>query len=211
MDPKKNNTLKNAIDEAIRRGVTMSTIKITMKKSSESVDTSKLHRHLFEGRLYNKLFIIIAVYTDNLALTRNQIAAPFRKHRLEANNTKHCFEERGLISAIARPDINTEQFDEECLNDAVECGAEDVEIYDVAERQVTFICDANDIVSVKQKLTKAGHKIAAAECVFEPKVPTVSLSAAELENYESFKQKLETLVEGFDEIYDNLESDENEN
>lgn len=188
----------------------MTTIKTTLKRLSETPDTSKLHRHLFEGRLYSKLFLVIAVYTENLALTRNQLANIFKKHKFETNTTKHLFNEQGVIGALVKPTINMDSIEDECLNDAVESGAEDIEVHDAKERQVTFFCDPNEIVKVKQKLSSLGHEIVHSECVFEPKIPAANLSEAEIANYDLFKEKLRSMVDGFDEIYANLDEEDEE-
>lgn len=185
-----------------------STIKTTLKKLSETPDASKIQRHLFEGRLYGKVFLVIPIYTENLPLARNQMATPFKKHHFTTNNTKHMFNERGVIHAIARPDVRIDHFEDDCLSDAVEVGAEDVEIHDVAERQVTFYCEPNEFVKVKQKLTSSGYKIVDADCHFIWEAPTVKLNADEAKNYEQFKERLQTGVDGFEVIYDNVDDDE---
>lgn len=165
-------------------------------------------RHVFEGRLYNKMFLIIAVYTDNLELTRNQLAAIFKKHRFDAKSVRGLFVERGVIDALARPDIKVESIEDECIGDAMECGAENVEIFDAIERKVTFHCDPNEIIRVRQKLATAGHEIAHSECVFESKAPGITLKDAEAKDFEVFKGKLKSFVDGFDEIYTNLEAED---
>lgn len=209
-NPAQNPLLKSTIDEAMKRDVPASTIKTALKKLSEATDTSKVHRHLWEGRLYGKLFIVLAVYTDNLGLARNQLAVPFKKHNFLHNNTKHMFTERGVIAALARPEVRTDHFEDDCLNDAIECGAEDIEVGDVAERQVTFYCEPNEFVRVKQKLSSSGYKIVDAECVFFWEAPTAALSEDETKNYDQFKERLVQGVDGFDTIYDNLDDDGDE-
>lgn len=207
-NPTINTALRSAIDRAIDRNVPQSTIKVVLKKLSETPDTSKMIRHLWEGRLYGKLFLVIAIYTDNLALARNQLSVPFKKHNFTMNNTKHLFKERGVIDALARSDIRVDHFEDDCLNDAIECGAEDVEIHDVNQQQVTFYCEPIEFVKVKQKLTSAGYKIVDAECVFAWEAPTVKLNEDESKNYEHFKDRLQQGVDGFDTIYDNLDDDD---
>lgn len=206
-NPAINPVLKSAIDEAINRNVPASTIKTVLKKLSETPDTSKVHRHLYEGRLFGKVFLVIAVYTENLAQTRAQLGSPFKKHGFSINNTKHLFTERGVIEASVRPEIRDDHFEDDCLNDAVECGAEDVEVHDVAQRQVTFYCEPNEFASVKQKLIKCGYKIIDSECVFFWESPTVKLTEEETKNYQQFKERLSQGVDGFDTVYDNVEDE----
>lgn len=209
-NPALNPQLKSAIDAANDRDVPQSTIKAVLKKLSEAPDTSAVNRHLFEGRLYGKLFLIISVYTDNLALSRNQLAVPIKKHHFMLNNTKHMFTERGVIAALARPEVRADHFEDDCLNDAIECGAEDIEVHDVAQRQVAFLCEPIEFVKVKQKLTSCGYKIVEADCVFNFDGPTVKLSEEEVKNYDFFKERLQQGLDGFDTIYDNLAEDDDE-
>lgn len=182
-----------------------------MKKLSEAKDKANYQRQLFEGRLYKKLYFIASVYTDSVAHTRIQMATPYKKHLAENTNTKRLFIERGVCNVIARDGISADNFEDECLNDAIECGAEDIEVYDVAERQVTFFCDPRELLKVRQKLTAAGHNVEQSELVFCPTPSTqlVQLSDAEVADYKKFKDRL-TLVEGFDGIYDNAENDDDD-
>lgn len=207
VNPALNTTLRNAIDEALRRDVPQNTIQATLKKYAQTPDTTKLHRHLYEGRLYHKVFAIIAIYTENLQLTRNQIAAALKKHKFVSDGTKNLFTERGVIDAIARPEIRSDNIEDDCLEDAIECGAEDIEVHDANEKQITFYCEPQEILRVKHKLSSLGHHIVNAECIFIPKSALVTLTESEAENYEIFKEKLRA-VDGFDEIYDNIDDED---
>lgn len=178
---------------------------------SETKDKSHLQRHLFEGRVYKKLNIIAAIYTDKLAHVKVQMATIYRKHLIESSNVKRLFIERGVLHVIARDGIDVKQFEDECLTDAIEYGAEDIEVFDVAERKVTFFCDPREFLRVRNKLSAAGYKIEHSECSFLPKTNCnlVQLNEAELKDYNKIKDKL-TQIEGFDEIYDNLENDDDD-
>lgn len=72
-----NSTLKKAVEEALKRDVPKATIQKVLKQLSENKVAS--HRHLFEVRLYRKVYVIIAIYTNNVPLTKNQIAFAFKK------------------------------------------------------------------------------------------------------------------------------------
>lgn len=229
VDPKLNSALKRAIDEALKRDVPKTAIQKVLKQLSEN--KAPAHRHLFEARLYRKVHAIIAVNTNNVPLTKNQIAYPFKKvgsfflkyffirisyclirlvlctsqHNVEQVNTKRSFVERGVFNVIARAEINIDKIEDECLSDAIECGAEDIEVDDASKQQVTFFCNPLEFLKVKQKLTAIGHKVEHAECIFYPKISLVQLTESELADYDKFKDKL-VLVDGLDEIYDNVEN-----
>lgn len=196
------------MNEALRQNVPKATILAGLKKLSQESDKSKIQRHIYDVKLYNKLFLIIAVYTDNLALTKNQLAYPFKKHKVDIKGTRHAFTERGVINAIARPEVRADHFEDDCLNDAIECGAEEIEVHDAEQKQVTFLCDPNDFIKVKTKLTALNYQIEHSECVFIPKPNImVRLNSNEIHDYKLFLGRLQE-VEGLDEIYDNIEDDE---
>lgn len=183
------------------------TVQNFLKKLTDSKDKTVIQRHLFEGRLYKKLYVVIAIFTDNLAHTRIQIATSYRKHLVEISNTKRLFTERGQFNVTAvRDGITADNIEEECLNDAVKCGAEDIEVFNAAERHVTFFCDPKNFLQVRYKLTLAGHRIEQSECAFFPNIQLVQLTESELVDYHKFKERLLN-VDGFDEIYDNLDED----
>lgn len=207
-NPDVNPTLRNAIDEARRRDVPLATIQGFLKKLSETKDKTQLQRHLFEGRVYKKLNFIAAIYTDNVPHIKVQLATIYRKHLIENTSVKRYFIERGVLHMVARDGIDVNNFEDECLTDAIEYGADDIDVFDVAERKVTFYCHPRDFLRVRNKLTVAGYKIEHSECLFLPSTncTMAQLTEGESKDYNRMKQKL-TLIEGFDEIYDNLEND----
>lgn len=205
-NPDLNPVLRSAIDEAVRRDVPKSTIQTFLKKLAETKDKTVIQRHLFEGRLYKKLYVVISIFTDNLAHSRIQIATAFRKHLVETTQSKRLFIERGVFNITARDSISAENIEDECLNDAIDCGADDIDVFNAAERQVTFFCDPKEFLKVRHKLSTAGHKIEQSECAFYPNNQLVQLSDTEITDYNKFKERL-LAIDGFDEVYDNLDDD----
>lgn len=200
-----NSTLRKAIEEAKRHDVPAATIKTTLKKLTDQPDLKKVHRHIYEGRLYGKLYLLIVVYSENLQTTRCQLGPPFRKHNFVSNNSKALFTERGVIAAVARADVRTDHFEDDCLNDAIECDAEEIDVIDIDQRLVTFYCEPNDLPKVVQKLGSCGYTINDSERVFIWDGPGLKLNDAEAKDYETFKGKMVEYVEGFDIIYDNVD------
>lgn len=189
----------------------MATIQGFLKKLTETKDKSQLQRHLFEGRVYKKLNFIASIYTDKLAHVKVQMATIYRKHLIESANVKRLFDERGVLHVIARDGIDVNNFEDECTADAIECGAEDIEVFDANERKVTFFCDPREFLRVRNKLVVAGYTIEHSECSFVPRTncSLAQLNESELKDYNKIKDKL-TQIEGFDEIYDNFEDDDDE-
>lgn len=207
-NPAINSALRSAVEEALRRDVSNSTIQTTLKKCSQMTDDQLIKRQLFELRLYNKVFVVFVIYTTNLAQAKIQLGTIFRKHKADVTNTKHMFTERGVIDAIARPEVRASHFEDDCTTDAIECGADDVEIHDAAKRQLTFICDPVEINRVKQKITALGYQIEYCERSYIPNT-IVTINEAEKLDYAKFQDKLEA-IDGFDDIFDNIEDDEDD-
>lgn len=198
-----------AIEEALKRNVPKGTIQTALKRLSDSKGKEESRRLLFEYRLYKKLMVIVTIFTDRAAYIRIQMATPVRKHLAEVANIKRLFIERGVFNVIARPDIRTDNLEDECLSDAIEFGAEDIEVHDIDKMQVTFYCEPNHFFKVRQKLIAAGYQVEYSECDFIPTMPLVELTESERADYNKFKERLMS-IEGFDEIYDNLKDDESE-
>lgn len=209
IDPAINNSLRIAIEEALKRNIPKGSIQAALKRLSESKGKEESKRLLFEYRLYKKLLVIVTIFTDRVAHVRIQMATPMKKHLAEVANIKRSFIERGVFNVIARPDIKIDNLEYECLSDAIEFGAEDIEVHDIDEKQVTFFSDPNHFFKVKQKLIAAGYQIEYSECDFFPTIPLVELTESEQADYNKFKGRLMS-IEGFDEIYDNLKDDESE-
>lgn len=206
LNPTVNSTLRSAIDLAIHNEVPKATITTALKKYTESADNANLRRHLFECRLYGKVFTVFAYYTANLAQTKIKINTALRKHNADQTRVKHIFTERGLINAVIRSNINETSMEDDCTTDAIECSANDVEIFDVTNRYVTFFCDADALPAVRMKLAKMGYQIENSDIVYEPS-QTVSISKQEQLDYGKFKERLNS-IEGFDDIFDNIANDE---
>lgn len=202
-----NTALSKAIEEAISHQVPKSSIDNALKRIKEGPDLSKYHRHIFEMKMFGKVYVLIAIYTDNLQRVRCEIGPALKKHRTEESKTRHLFTERGVFHAIAPPANAGDQFEDLCTDDAIDSGAEDVEIYDAVERQVTFYCEPRDFAKVGQKLRQKEYRIEHSECEFTPNVPSVTLNSDEEKSYNIFKDKIRA-AEGFDEIYDNVEEHE---
>lgn len=200
--------LRTAIESAIKKGVLKTTIQMALKKLKENPDASQLQRHIFECRVYNKVFMIAVYYTVNWGLTKSLVGNAFRRHNAEIIKTTHLFDEKGYINGIVRSGVNTENMQDDCETDAIETGANEVYIEDVADRQVTFYCEPQVpyINGVRQQLEKLGYKIEESGISYEPH-NLVAINVKEQLDYTKFREKLEA-IDGFDELFDNIEDDE---
>lgn len=123
------------------------TIQGIIKKCSGQ-PAGKLTRHIIEAKVLNKIFMVCVLYTYKYAGDRMQIASIFRKNSALAADTRHMFTEKGFleVSADAIQSIgntkNAEEFEEVCTENAIECGAEEIEILDLDKKLVLVSLNA---------------------------------------------------------------------
>lgn len=101
----------------------------------------KLRHHFVEARVLNKVFMVCVLYTDKFAGDRMALATLFRKGGAVAMDVRHMFDEKGFVEALApaaadQPDESAEQLEERCTVDAIEWGAEELEVIEGQQRRV---------------------------------------------------------------------------
>jgi transcriptional/translational regulatory protein YebC/TACO1 len=102
----------------------------------------QLKKHLVEVKALNKIFMVGVVYTENYAGVKMSISTVLRKHGSQWAETRHLFVDRGLVQALAHERHTKDMVDsleEVCTEDAIECGAQDVEIIDGPTKLVNVI------------------------------------------------------------------------
>lgn len=139
-----NTTLRQAIEEAVRRNMPQHTIQGILKKSDPTASAGKLKRHQIEGRILNKVFFVCVLYSDKYVTDRMQIATLFRKCGVTACDTRHLFTEKGFINcvmatAVEDAPLTEAQLVEMATDAAIECGAEEVEVIDHRQRHLLVI------------------------------------------------------------------------
>lgn len=208
-NPETNSILRSTIDIALKYNVPRATIQSALKKMKECPDEANMRRHVFECRLYQKVFVVFTYYTINLGTTRVPLGTAFRKHNAELIKIRHMFEEKGYVDALVPPRVNESNIEDDCTTDAIECGASDVHVHNAAERQVTFYCEPNAVVGVRQNLEKLGYQIENSDISFDAH-KLVRISKKEKLDYDKFMERLRA-IEGFDDVFDNIESDGEDN
>lgn len=96
---------------------------------------SKLKRHFVEARVLNKVFMVCVLYTDRFSGDRMTIATLFRKGGAVPMDVRHMFTVKGVLEAVA-PTTEEIDLNEQCTMDAIECGAEELEVLDADQRRV---------------------------------------------------------------------------
>lgn len=168
-----NSHLKSVIDVALKNSMPQANIQTVIKKYSSP--TAELRQIILEMKILNKISAVAIVYTDNTIHTKQAISTVLRKTNGAYSDCRRLFEEIGLIEAI--PPMTTssssgsvEQLLEQCTDDAIECGAEDVEVLDEKERLMIFKCAPEYLDAVKKKFISKGYSMENASHLFLPKV-----------------------------------------
>uniref|UniRef100_A0A1A9UT93 Uncharacterized protein n=1 Tax=Glossina austeni TaxID=7395 RepID=A0A1A9UT93_GLOAU len=145
IDPVHNSKLRNVIDDALRKNMPMSSIQSSIKKCQQN--KTELKRYRLDLRFKQKVFIVLIIYTDNYSGLKQEIAPILRKSGAMMIDTNNLFEEYGLIEATVNKDrlVSSKNIEELATEDAIECGAEEVEV-----------CDATTgLVNVRRLETKS--------------------------------------------------------
>lgn len=204
-NPSINSSLKSAIDEALRKNMPMSTIQNNIKRFEAS--KAQLKKHLLEFKVLNKVFGVCIVYTDNITGNKMLMAPLLKKAGGAFVDSCHLFDDKGVIEAIFTGEkcSSAEQLEEICTEDAIDAGAEEVEVVDLERNAVNFFCNPIELDRIRNDLVKKGYSVESSEHVFMPKV-SINLSADEYKAYQSFNEKLK-VFDGVEEVYDNINHD----
>uniref|UniRef100_A0A1B0FPW2 Transcriptional regulator n=1 Tax=Glossina morsitans morsitans TaxID=37546 RepID=A0A1B0FPW2_GLOMM len=216
-DPVHNSKLRNVIDDALRKNMPMSSIQSSIKKSQQN--KTELKRYRLDLRFKQKVFIVLIIYTDNYSGLKQEIASILRKFGAMMIDTNNLFEEYGLIEATVSKERldSTKNIEELATDDAIECGAEEVEVSDATKGLVNvrrlkakslntenteFNILPEEVLSLRKSIETKNYIIENTEHIFTP-VKYVELSSEEQAVYEKFIAKLHQ-ISGIEEIYDNL-------
>ncbi|CAD7094082.1 unnamed protein product [Hermetia illucens] len=204
-NPQINSVLRYAIDDAIKKNMPMSTVQTTIKRFEES--QGQLKKHCLEIKIVNTpIYMVCVLYTDNLAGLRMQLTPVLKKSGGAFIDARHLFEGRGVIETtitdqVMERSVET-KLNEICTDDAIECGAEEVEVVSEVAGSVNFFCDPVELNKVSRALVDRGYRVESAEHVFIPKTP-VKVSESDQILCDTVRDKLKAF-DGVDEVYDNI-------
>ena len=197
-DPKYNSELARVIADAQSENVPKSTVENAIKRA-KSVDVAMV-ASMSEIRGPGNTFIIVETFAKSRAMAELEIKNVMKKAKagMLDKGLLNLFERRGVI--LAKPlnlDVNLDNAEE----DAIECGAEEIQELDVPvdEGKVfEFLCDPMDFTVVKNKLEAkspeggAGYDIISASIQYIPSGQYIDLISQKEE--EAFR-KLVTMLE----------------
>lgn len=205
-DPALNSQLKSVIEAALRQNMPMATIQQNLKKFNAA--KTQLKKYRLDIRYKQKVFLVCNIYTDIFPQLKMEMATVLRKGGAALADASSMFEDFGLIQAsVAKESLaSIGDLEDAVTTDAIECGAEDVEVVDAQSGEINFICKAEILSGVQKLLENKGYIVDNTEHIFSP-LKTVTLTAEERVPYEKFLGKLKE-ISGIEDVYDNIETEE---
>ena len=190
-DPAVNGKLRDLIAKAKANNVPNDNIQRTIKKFSDNsnIDYEEI---IYEGYGPSGVAIIVETSTDNRNRTAGNVRAWFNKYggNLGQNGcVGFMFEEKGVISIV---DEDEEIDEDKIMEDALECGAEDIKSDD---GEYTIYTDSQELDSVRDAIIALGYKISTADVA---KVPTTYVELTNPEDVENMEKMLDKFNEDDD-------------
>ncbi len=187
-DPSNNSRLRDLIAKAKANNVPNDNIQRTIKKFTDNNDVN-YEEITYEGYGPSGVAIIVETSTDNRNRTAGNVRAAFSKYggNLGQNGcVSYLFEEKGVITII---DEDEELDEDKVMEDALECGAEDIKC---DEGEYTIYTAVDDFSAVRDAVIAMGYSISTADLA---KVPSTYV---ELENDEDI-ENMEKMLDKFNE------------
>jgi YebC/PmpR family DNA-binding regulatory protein len=191
-DPGSNPRLRLAVDKAYGNNMPKDTVERAIKRGSGELEGVNYEEIRYEGYGIGGAAVIVDCMTDNRTRTVGEIRHAFSKHggNLGQDGSvaflfKHCGQ---LVYAPGTDE-------EKLMEVALEAGAEDIVEND--DGSIEVITGANEFVSVRDALAKAGLAPELAEVTMRPITETV------LEGEDAVRmQKLLDAFEALDDVQD---------
>ena len=190
-DPNNNSRLRDLIAKAKANNVPNENIQRTIKKFSEAsnIDFEEI---TYEGYGPSGVAIIVETSTDNRNRTAGNVRSYFSKYGGNMG-TNGCvaflFEEKGVITIL---DEDEELDEDKVMEDALECGAEDIKS---DEGGYSIYTAVDDLDAVRDAILALGYKIDTADLA---KVPSTYVELASDEDAENMEKMLDKFNEDED-------------
>lgn len=199
-DPTQNNKLRDVIAKARSNNMPNDNIERSIKKAAGELGNVTYEEFTYEGYAPGGIAVIVSVVTDNRNRTASDVRHIFDKNGGSLGQTGsvgYLFDYKGVIIME-----KTDSMDEdEVMMNALEAGAEDV---DVSEEAFEIITAANDFSAVREALEGKGYTFASAEREY---IPQMTNAVTDEEVLEKIQKMLDMLDENDDvvEVYHNAE------
>lgn len=200
-DPNVNNKLRDLIAKAKANNVPNENIQRTIKKFSESNDVT-YEEITYEGYGPSGVAIIVETQTDNRNRTAGNVRAWFNKYGGNLGQSgcvAFMFEEKGVITIL---DEDEEIDEDQIMEDALDCGAEDIKS---DEGEYTIYTEPAELDSVRDAIIARGYKIDTADLA---KVPSTYVTLENEEDIENMEKMLDKFNEDDDvnNVYTNWDN-----
>ena len=184
-DPTVNSKLRDLISKAKANNVPNDNIQRTIKKFTESNDV--VYEEIsYEGYGPSGVAVIVETSTDNRNRTAGNVRAWFNKYggNMGQNGcVSYLFEEKGVITII---DEDEEIDEDKMMEDALECGAEDIKC---DEGEYKIYTAADELDTVRDAILALGYKIDTADLAKVPSTYVVLENPEDIENMEKMLDK----------------------
>ena len=190
-DPSNNSKLRDLIAKAKANNVPNENIQRTIKKFTDSNDIN-YEEITYEGYGPSGVAIIVETSTDNRNRTAGNVRAAFNKYggNLGQNGcVGFLFEEKGVITIV---DEDEELDEDKVMEDALECGAEDIKCDD---GEYTIYTAVEDFDAVRDAVISLGYTLATADLA---KVPSTYVDLDNEEDIENMEKMLDKFNEDDD-------------
>lgn len=190
-DPNSNSKLRDLIAKAKANNVPNDNIQRTIKKFSDNSDVN-FEEIIYEGYGPSGVAIIVETSTDNRNRTAGNVRAWFNKYggNMGQNGcVSYLFEEKGVITIV---DEDDEIDEDKIMEDALECGAEDIRS---DEGEYSIYTDRDELDSVRDAVIALGYKISTADVA---KVPSTYVTLENDDDIENMEKMLEKFNEDDD-------------
>ena len=190
-DPNNNSKLRDLIAKAKANNVPNDNIQRTIKKFTENNDIN-YEEIVYEGYGPSGVAIIVETSTDNRNRTAGNVRAAFSKYggNMGQNGcVGYLFEEKGVITII---DEDDEIDEDKIMEDALECGAEDIKC---DEGEYTIYTAVSDFDAVREAVVALGYKLDTADLA---KVPSTYVTLDNPDDVENMEKMLDKFNEDDD-------------
>jgi len=189
-NPETNPRLRTAIENAKKANMPMETIERAIKKGTGELEGGNYEEVLYEGYGPNGVALMILTTTDNRNRTTSEIRHVLSKHGGNLGSSgcvSFLFDRVGIIE-VPKESIS----EDELYEKALEAGAEDILVGDVAYTIYTL---PEELYQVKEKLQSFGVQVEKAEITYKPN-STVSITDPET------AKRLLKLLDALEELED---------
>ena len=191
-DPENNSRLKDVIAKARSNNMPNDNIQRTIKKAAGSGDTDSYESITYEGYGPNGVAVIVEALTDNHNRTAADVRHAFDKFGGNMGTTgcvSFMFDNKGVI-IIENEDID----EDEITMDALEAGAEDIEIDE----------DAIEITTAPEDFGAVREALEAKYTISDAQVSMVPQTMTELTDPDSIKNmgRMLEMLEDNDDVQD---------